>query len=518
MSAQAAVVTPFASAVGARARRPSLVLAVVLLATFVINLDTTIVNVALPALSRELHASTSGLQWIVDAYNLAFAALILTGGTVGDRYGRRRTLAAGLAVFAVGSAIAALAGSTGALISLRILMGASAAFIFPTTLSIISQTFTDRAARAKAIGAWGASTGAAVAIGPVVGGALLAHFWWGSVFLAMVPFAVVALVGTMLVVPADRPSGGSRLDIRGLTVSALALGSLVYTIIQAPDVGWGSVRTLAGFAVALVSLAVLVNVERQEEHPMLDVRLFTNLRFTAASGAVTVAFFALFGFTFMIILYFQVMRGYSALSAGVRILPVAASLAITSGIGTVLAVRIGNKAVVATGLGLLVVAFGWISLCQTTTTSYGLIVLQMIVLGSGLGLSTAPATESIMGIVRPDQAGAGSAVNDATRLVGGTLGLAIIGSVYSSIYRASLTHVAVPDAARRAAQASYAASRAVADQLPAGLAQPFLARADAGFLDGLHAGCGVAAAVCLLGLVMVLAFLPSRPDGGAGAD
>ncbi len=302
-------------------RRPVLVMAVVLVATFVINLDTTIVNVAIPALGTQLHASTSGQQWVIDAYNLAFAGLILTGGTIGDRFGRRRTLAAGLAVFAIGSALAAAVSTTGSLISWRVVMGAAAAFIFPTTLSIISQTFPGRATRAKAIGAWGAATGVAVAVGPIAGGALLAHYWWGSIFLAMVPVAALTMIGAILFIPADRPDTGNPLDLRGLTLSALALVSLVYTIIEAPDRGWMSAATLTGFVIAFAAFAALIVVERRQIHPMLDVKLFTNLRFTAASGAVTLAFFALSGFIFLIILYFQIMRGYSALEAGVRTCP-----------------------------------------------------------------------------------------------------------------------------------------------------------------------------------------------------
>ena len=490
--------------------RPGVVLAVVLLAAFAISLDTTIVNVGLPALSVQLPASTTDLQWIVDGYNLAFAALVLSGGTVGDRFGRRGTLAAGLVLFAVGSAVAALAGGPGVLIALRVVMGAAAALIFPTTLSIISQVFPARGARARAIGAWGAVTGAGVAVGPVVGGLLLEHFGWQAIFVALVPVAVVALVGTWLSVPSDGAQSGARLDVRGLTVSVVALGSLVFTIIEAPDAGWTSARTLAGFALAAVALVALVAVERRQVAPMLDVRLFANLRFTAASGAVTVAFFALFGFIFLITQYMQILRGYSPLSTGVRILPVAASIAVTSATGTLLAVRIGNKAVVGTGLLLLVVAFGWIS-TASATLPYGVIAMQMVVLGCGLGLTTAPATESIMGVVRPEQAGAGSAVNDATREVGGTLGVAIIGSVYASLYHSSLDSSPIPAAARSAAQSTYAASRSVAAGLPGRLGDVLLANADSGFLDGLHAGCRVAAGVCLLGAMAVFALLPSRP-------
>lgn len=491
-------------------RRPGLVLAVVLLAAFAINLDTTIVNVALPAFSRQLHANTTDLQWIVDGYNLAFAALVLSGGTVGDRYGRRGTLAAGLGIFVLGSVLATFAGGPGSLIALRVVMGAAAAFIYPTTLSIISQTFTERAARAKAIGAWGAVTGVGVAVGPIAGGALLEQFSWRSVFAALVPVALLALIGTLIIVPRGKAPVTNPLDSRGLMLSILTLASLVYTIIEAPNAGWGSTRTLAGFAIAIAAGALLVRAERRTAAPMLDVRLFANLRFTAASGAVTVAFFALFGFIFLITQYMQILRHYSPLSTGLRILPVAIAIAVTSATGTVLAVRIGNKTVIATGLGLLVTAFTWISFA-TATMSYTEIALQMLVLGSGLGLTTAPATESIMGVVRPDQAGVGSAVNDATREVGGTLGVAIIGSVYASLYHHAIAGAAVPTAARSAARASFAATQEVAAQLPAQLGVVLRAQANVGFLNGLHAGCQVAAGVCALGAVLVLAFLPSKP-------
>ena len=323
-------------------RRPALVLAVVMLAAFVINLDSTIVNVALPALSRQLHASTTNLQWIVDAYNLAFAALILTGGTIGDRYGRRLTLAAGLGVFALSSGAAALATGAGGLIVLRVVMGAAAAFIFPTTLSIISQTFPDRGQRAKAIGAWGATTGAAVALAPIAGGALLANFAWGSIFLAMVPVAAVAMIGTLLVIPAGRAPP----PIRSMSADSprpRSRWAASSTRSSMPPMPAGAAPTLGGFAVSLLAFAVLVIVERREAHPMLDVTLFTNPRFTAASGAVTIAFFGLFGFTFLIIQYFQIMRGYSALDAGIESLPVAATVGIASALGPALAVRIGTR-------------------------------------------------------------------------------------------------------------------------------------------------------------------------------
>ena len=496
--------------------RRGLVLLVTLVAAFAINLDTTIVNVALPSLAADLGAGTRGLQWVVDGYNLAFATLVLAGGAVGDRYGRRGTLVAGLAVFALASAVAPLAGNTAELVAARVVMGVAAACIFPTTLSIISQVFPDRGERAKAIGAWGAVAGIGVAAGPILGGALLEHYSWGSIFLALVPAAVLALAGALLIIPPGRQLDAPRLDLVGTGLSIATLGLLVGSIIEAPDRGWSSPLILTGFALAAGFGAALVVVEQRVEHPMLDVRLFTNLRFTAASGAVTVAFFALFGFIFLITQYMQVYRGYSPLSTGLRILPVALSIAVTSAGGTMLAVRIGNKAVVATGLLLLVAAYGWISLAPGGLR-YEVIAAQMVLMGSGLGLTSAPATESIMGVVRPEKAGIGSALNDATREIGGTLGVAVIGSVFASLYRSALHGaIAVPDGLRSVAERSYQAGAAAAGQLGAGPASPGVAGAvrrqvDDAFLQGLHAGCAVASGVCLLGALAVLRYLPARP-------
>ncbi len=496
-----------------KAARPVVVLVVVLVAAFAINLDTTIVNVALPALNRQLGAPTSSLQWVVDGYNLAFAALVLAGGNLGDRYGRRETLAAGLTLFALASVVAAICTNAGELIAVRFFMGAAAALIYPTTLSIITNTFSDRSARAKAIGAWGAVTGLGVAAGPVAGGALLDHFWWGSVFLALIPVAALALVGTWLVVPRSRVPGRAPLDRAGLGLSIVALGSLVYTVIEAPSHGWLSARTLAGFVVAAVAFVAFARTEKRRDAPMLDVRLFTNLRFSAASGSVTVAFFSLFGFIFLITQYFQQLRGYSPLSTGVRILPVAASIAVASVIGTKLAVRVGNKAVVAGGLVFLASAFAWISQAGASL-SYEVIAAQMVLLGIGMGLTSASATESIMGVVRPGQAGAGSAVNDATREVGGTLGVAVLGSVYSTLYVHHLsakTFPNLPVGTLRSARSSFGAGQVAVSHLTGSAQAAFGHAVTGGFLSGLHAACGVASGVCLLGAVVVAVLLPSRP-------
>jgi EmrB/QacA subfamily drug resistance transporter len=473
-------------------RRTSILLTLCL-AAFTISLDTTIVNVALPTFVRDLSASTRQLQWIVDAYNLTFAALVLAAGSVSDRVGRKGALLAGLAIFGVGSLIGSRATSASQLIAVRGVIGLGAAIIFPTTLSIISNVFTGRAERAKAIGLWGAMTGIGVAAGPICGGWLLEHFWWGSVFAAIVPVAAIVAGLVVARVPTSRDPQAPRLDLAGLALSTAAIGMLVFTIIEAPAVGWLAARSLAGFAAAATLFSVFVSWERRVAQPMLDVRLFRNLRFTAASGSVTVAFFALFGFIFMVTQYFQFLKGYSPFGTGVRLLPVATSVAVASIVGTKLAVRIGNKSIVATGLASIAVAFLWIS-TASTATPYLEIAGQMIVLGLGMGLTSAPATEAIMGVVPKEKAGIGSAMNDATREFGGTLGVAVIGSVFASLYTSRLhlpagLPVQAVQAARESVGGAFIAAQRIADAGLGPAAIQVKAAASGAFFDGFAVGC-----------------------------
>src|SRR5919197_3402393 len=338
-----------------------LILITLALAALIINLDTTIVNVALPALVRQLGATTTGLQWVVDAYNLVFAALILAAGSLGDRLGRKGMLLAGLGVFGAASLAGSFATTSGQLIVARAVMGLGAAMMFPATLSLLTNVFTERRQRALAIGVWGASAGVGIALGPIAGGWLLERFWWGAVFLFFVPVAIAVAALTAWRVPTSRDPRTPRLDWRGLVLSAAGMGLIVYGIIQAPGWGWASAATIGTLTAGLVVLAVLVAAERATASPMIDVRLFRNPRFTAASGAVAIAFFALLGFIFLITQYFQVVRGYSPLATGVRLLPVAASVGVASVAGTQLAVRIGNKAIVASGMLFFSAALVWIS-------------------------------------------------------------------------------------------------------------------------------------------------------------
>ena len=397
-------------------RSKPMILVALLLAAFLVNLDTTLVNVALPAMVRELHATTTQLQWVVDSYNLVFAALLLTCGSLSDRFGRKGMLLAGLAVVGTASLAGGFTTGPAQLIAARSVMGLGAAMTFPATLSLISNVFTERRERARAIGLWGAVAGVAIAMGPIVGGWLLEHFSWASIFIAMAPVAAAAAVLVALTVPTSKDPDAAALDIPGLVLSSATMALLVFTIIEAPDYGWAAARSVAGFAASAVLLAAFIAAERRAAHPMLDVRLFRNLRFSAASGAVTVSFFTLFGFIFLITQYFQFVRGYGPLSTGVRLLPVALSVGAGSVAGTQLAVRAGTKLIVTTGLVATAVFYGWVAATTSATLSYGIIAAQMVLYGLGMGLTSAPATESIMGAISRRKAGVGSAVNDSTRL------------------------------------------------------------------------------------------------------
>ena len=503
-------------------RSKTLILVALLLASFAINLDTTMVNVALPSLVRELHATTTQLQWVVNAYNLVFAALLLTFGSLSDRYGRKGMLLAGLAVFGAASVAGGFTTSPAQLIAARSVMGLGAAMTFPATLSLITNVFTGRTERARAIGLWGASAGVAIAVGPIVGGWLLEHFSWTSIFIAMGPVAAAGIILVAVSVPASRDTGAARVDIPGLLLSTGAMALLVFTIIEAPGYGWASARSVAGFAGSAVLLAAFIGWERGASNPMLDVRLFRNMRFSAASASVTVAFFTLFGFIFLMTQYFQFIRGYGPLSTGVHLLPVALSVGVGSVAGTQLAVRAGTKLVVTIGLVAMAAFYVWVATVTSATTSYGIISVQMVLYGLGMGLTSAPATESIMGAVSRRQAGVGSAVNDSTRLLGGTLGVAIIGSVYASLYRSRLT-AGIPAGlpgrfsaiAHQSVGAAYAASARVAAAGHPALGQAVHLAATNAFLHGLSVGCLVAGGVAAAGAVLAVRFLPAQPGAPA---
>lgn len=489
------------------------VLAVLCLSLLVIVVDSSIVNVALPTLARTLHASTPSLQWVADAYTLAMAGLLLSLGSLGDRIGRHRTLAGGLVVFGAGSAFAGLSGSAGTLIAARVVMGIGAAAIMPATLSILTNVFTVSSERARAIALWSAVSGLGVAVGPTLGGWLLEHFSWGSIFMVNLPIVAVALVAGRRYVPASKDPNPKAMDPIGLVTSIAGVVALVDAVIEAPSYGWLSARTLGVAAAGVAILGAWVFFELRSSHPMVDLRVFRNARFSAASFAVTMIFLALFGWLFLFTQQMQFVLGYDSLQAGVRALPFALTIGVLSQPAAKLAARIGTKRVVGAGLAVMAVGF---SLMATSTahTGYGFLLPASIVIAAGMGLAMAPATESIMGSLPPAQAGVGSAVNDTTRSLGGALGVALMGSVASSVYSARIGSAlhGVPRAFAQA-KTSVGAAVSVGQHAPGTLGHGVVQAARAAFVGGSDHAMVVAMIAAALGSLVAVRFLPARPTG-----
>jgi len=487
-------------------------LAVLCLSLLVIGLDNTILNVALPTLVRDLHASQSQLQWIVDAYTIVFASLLLTAGSLGDRFGRKRALSVGLVLFGAGSAFAAFSGSASLLILARGAAGVGGALIMPATLSILTNVFPAEE-RGRAIGIWAGMSAIGIVAGPTAGGWLLQHFWWGSVFLINVPVVAAALVAGHFLVPESRDPAARRLDPNGTVLSAVGLVGLLYGIIEAPTHGWQDPAVLAAFAVAALFLSAFVVWELRTDHPMLDVRFFDNARFSAASVSITLVFFAMFGVLFFLTQYLQVVLGYSAFKAGLSFLPVAVAMMIAAPNSARLTARFGTKVVVTAGM--VIVAGSLVLLSGATVSSgYALVATVLGLLGLGMAIAMAPATESIMGSLPPERAGVGSAVNDTTREVGGALGVAVLGSLTNAAYRAhmgsSAAAAALPPAARAAVRAGVGNAVAVAQQLPGRAGVALAADARVAFVHAMSSTVRVGAVVALAGAVVAALWLPAH--------
>ena len=499
------------------------ILAVLCLSLLIVGIDGTIVNVALPSLVRELGASSSQLQWIVDAYTLVFASFLLLAGSLGDRYGRRTALTVGIVIFGAGSLASALVGSAGALILTRAVQGFGAAFIMPATLSILTNVFSPEE-RPRAIGIWAGVSGLGVAIGPITGGYLLGHFWWGSIFLVNVPVIAVALVAGAILVPNSKDPESPPLDYVGAGLSVTTLLAILYGIIEGPSNGWTSPLIVGAFVVGAVLLAAFIQWERSREFPLLDVRFFANPRFSAASVAVTLVFFSMFGALFFLSQYLQFVLGYDALQSGVRLLPIAVALMVGAPLSSKLVSMFGTKVVVT--IGLVLVAVAMLVMSRVSTTSgYPLVAVVLVIVGMGMALAMAPATDSIMGSLPPEKAGVGSAVNDTTREIGGALGVAILGSILSSVYRKEITRSSVYQLAQKASPAGAAAIRdsvgaaaEVAKQLPADVAKTLTASLDHAFVHALDRTVFVGAGIALLGALVSAVFLPSHAEPATAGD
>jgi len=488
-------------------------LSVLCLSLLVITLDNTILNVAIPDLIRDLGATTSQLQWIIDGYTLVFAGLLLTLGSLGDRFGRKGALMVGMVIFGLGSIMSGLAKNPTELIFTRASMGIGAALIMPATLSLLTNIFRDPKERGRAIGAWAAIAGASSALGPVIGGLLLKHFSWGSVFFVNVPVIAVALVGAWYLLPSSKDADAAKLDPIGAGLSIVGLVSVLWAIIEAPSKGWGTPAVMVPLGLGLLVLAGFVVWELKCANPMLDVRFFKDRRFTAANVAITLTFFAMYGQAFIGTQYLQTVLGFDPLQAGLRGVPMALVMLAVAPMAPRLVERIGTKFVV--GGGLVGVAFAlYVFSTVPVTNGYPHMLVGMLILGAGMGLVMAPATESIMGSLPPAKAGVGSAMNDTTRQMGGALGVAIIGSVFASVFRPGITDqlasAGVSPEQMATARDSIGGALQVASQLPGELGQSVAYAAKVQFVDGMSTALVVAIFAVLAAAGVVFAFLPAR--------
>jgi EmrB/QacA subfamily drug resistance transporter len=487
------------------------------LSLLVITMGNTILNVGLPTIREELDASSSQLQWIVDSYLLVFAGLLLAAGALGDRFGRKRSLLVGLVVFGAGSICAAGSDSSNALIASRALMGLGAAGIMPTTLSILTNIFPANE-RPKAIAAWAAVSGLGIAVGPISGGFLLEHFSWNSIFLINLPVVAACLAGALALVPESRDPDSPRIDLPGTALSIAGLGAIVWGLIEAPERGWGEPLILSAFAGGAAIIAAFIAWEWRSDHPMLDVRVFRNLRFSAASVSITFVFFALMGVTYFLTTYLQTVLGYSALETGIRVLPIAFGMVLASKLSVGLTRRLGTKVTVASGLATVAGALVMITMFDTNTGELE-IAIALGTIGQGIGLAMSPATDAIMGALPRAKAGIGSAMNDVVREVGGTLGIAVLGSMLTSSYGAGMDDATagLPTAAAEAASDSVGAAHEVAAQLGGGAGARLTEMANSAFVDAMATTATIAAAAAMIGALIALAFLPSRAGAGAPA-
>ena len=499
---------------GQQDRHRKLALAIVCLAALIINVDNTILNVALPTLVRDLHATSSQLQWIVDSYAMVFAGLLLVGGTLADRFGRKRFFLIGLTVFALGSIGAALSESVTTLIAFRAIMGAGAALTIPTSLAIINDIFRDPSQRARAIGVWGGTIGLGIAIGPIAGGLLLSRFWWGSIFLVNVPIACIGFLGATLVVPDSKNPHVQRPDPVGALLSIAGLGLLLWAIIEGPTRGWTSGTVVGAGLASLGVLAAFVVWESRSTHPMLKLDFFRERRFSVALAAECLAVFGLMGALFLSTHFLQFDLGYSPLQAGLRILPIAVMVVVGATASPVGARLVGVKFTVAAGLVSIAAGLWEVSASSRFDTTYGDVVLGLLLIGLGAGLMLPTATNSVIGSVPQGDSGMGSATNTVALQVGGAMGVAVIGSVMLTRYQgrmaAAMVGHHVPESTAQTIFGSLGAALAVAARARGSTGVVLARAARAAFMSGNEVALAVGTVVALAAAVLVLVALPSQ--------
>lgn len=488
------------------------ILAVLCMSLIIVIIGNTSLNVAIPTLARELDASTSSLQWMVDSYALVFAGLLFTAGTIGDRFGRKGTLQAGLALFLVGAAIASVADTSGMVIAARAVMGVAAAFVMPSTLSILTNVFP-AGERAKAIAVWAGVSGGGAAIGPIASGWLLEHFWWGSVFLVNVPVIGLALVAGAILVPKSRDPEHQPVDVPGALLSIVGLSALVFAIIEGPHNGWASTETLGTFALAGAALAAFTWREKTARYPMLDLKLFRDRRFSVASAGMTLTFFAMFGTFFLIAQYFQLVLDYSPLESGLLQLPVAFIIMSVAPRVPVFVERYGSARVVPVGLSFTALGLGLFSLLQIDSSLVN-VFMAMVPLALGMAISMTPLTTLIMSSVPLGRAGVGSAMNDTTRELGGALGVAVLGSVVTSGYASGIGSalIGLPDQARALADTGLSGALQVSAGIGGPQGDALAVAAKQAFVDGLGTAAFVGSAVVFTAAIVARFLLPHDRD------
>jgi EmrB/QacA subfamily drug resistance transporter len=488
------------------------ILGVLCLSLLIIVIDNTILNVAIPSLIRDLDASNSQIQWIIDAYVLVFAGLLLTTGSMSDRFGRKGALQAGLVLFAIGSIASASAQTANQLILTRAFMGIGGALIMPSTLSILTNVFRDPKERGRAIAIWAGFSGVAVALGPMTGGFLLEHVSWQSVFWVNVPVAATALILGAFIIPKSRDPRQSRLDPLGAVLSIAGLATLLFGIIEGPSKGWSSTIVVISFVIAVVMLSSFVLWERHTASPMLDMSLFKNPRFSAASSTITLVFFSLFGSMFLITQYWQLVHGYSPLEAGFRLVPWALTMMVVAPLSARLVEKVGTKRIVLVGLSLILIGLSLASTIEPHT-AYPKAISFFMIMAAGMAMTMAPATESVMGSLPREKAGVGSAVNDTTRQVGGALGVAIVGSAVSSVYASRIGSLAgrfgLDASSTSEAKSSLGGAQRIGAELGA-QASSFTEQANKVFVDAMAIGMRVGIIVIGIAFVVAWKFLPAR--------
>jgi EmrB/QacA subfamily drug resistance transporter len=452
--------------------------------------------------------SESQLQWMIAIYSLVFAGLLFTTGALGDRFGRKGALQTGLAIFLLACVGATLSDHMWQIIAARAAMGLGAALIMPSTLSILVNVFPPEE-RTKAIAIWASVTGAAGAIGPVASGLIIDHFWYGAVFLINLPFVIAALIAGFFLVPKSKDPQQGVLDPLGAFLSIVGISSLVYGLIEAPDRGWGSPVTLAAFAVSIVAITLFVAWELHVEEPMLDIRYFRKPAFAVGTGGMMLVFLSMYGVMFLLTQYFQIILGFSALGAALRLLPMAPIMIIVAPLTPRLSARFGANKTVAAGMVLIAVGLGMYRAIGVDTSTWYVMVC-LVPMTSGMALSMSPMTAAIMSAVPPRRAGAGSAMNDATRELGAAFGIAVMGSIATSQYSSAVDGLtrSLPAAAQEAARSSISGALKVAGQLPGAAGQALKSGAESAFVDGLHFATMAGALLALGAAFMVWRFLP----------